>query len=632
MRKIYFCLLLFISAYVKAQIVNIPDAAFKNMLLQADVDNEIANNLKIDANNDGEIQVEEALSVVTLSVASDQIANLEGLGSFSNVLFLTVGGNLQLTEVDLGNLHNLVSVTCNGTGISTLDFSQTKVKYFVVNNNPQLQTLLIKNGVRSQNTFPIGIGSMVNFSGNPSLSYICVDESEAGFIQIQANQAAPGVSVNSYCSFIPGGVIYSITGTNRFDATSDGCDTNDLPYKQIKINVSNGDTDTDTYISPEGDYSVYMGGGDYTLTPLLENPAYFTVTPASLTASFPADSSPVSADFCVTANGVKHDVDVTVVPINVAIPGFPVKYRIICRNIGNQPAYGTLQFTYDGSVMALANAGGGVSSPGSLTFTYDGYPITTTWEYNVEFVLNTPTANPPLNSGDVLTFTATMTGSMGTDENQEDNTFTLHQTVFNSMDPNDKTCLEGTTIDPSMAGKYVHYLIRFENTGTANAQNIVVKDVIDTTKYDVSSLIPLDGSHPFTTRITSTNKVEFIFENIQLPFDDANNDGFVVFKIKTKPTLVAGNTFSNAASIYFDYNAPIVTNTATTTLQALGASDFDFDRYFTIWPNPTSDILHIEGTSEVRSAEVYDLRGRLITTFVNTHDIDVAPWPQELTC
>jgi hypothetical protein len=143
-------------------------------------------------------------------------------------------------------------------------------------------------------------------------------------------------------------------------------------------------------------------------------------------------------------------------------------------------------------------------------------------------------------------------------------------------------------------GKYVHYLIRFENKGTAEAQNVVVKDMIDTSKFDVSSLVVTQGSHPFVTRITETNKVEFIFENINLPFDDATNDGYVAFKIKTKPSLVVGDSFSNTASIYFDYNFPIVTNTATTSvLQSLGTPDFEFDSYFKIYPNPVKNSLNI---------------------------------------
>jgi transcriptional regulator with GAF, ATPase, and Fis domain len=42
---------------------------------------------------------------------------------------------------------------------------------------------------------------------------------------------------------------------------------------------------------------------------------------------------------------------------------------------------------------------------------------------------------------------------------------TLNQTVVNSLDPNDKICLEGNKITPEMVGKYVHYSIHFENSG-----------------------------------------------------------------------------------------------------------------------------------------------------------------------
>ncbi|MBK8601206.1 MAG: hypothetical protein IPN80_12255 [Flavobacterium sp.] len=79
-----------------------------------------------------------------------------------------------------------------------------------------------------------------------------------------------------------------------------------------------------------------------------------------------------------------------------------------------------------------------------------------------------------------------------------------------------------------------------------------MKDIIDMSKFDINTLIPIKGSHNFETRISNTNKVEFIFQNINLPFDDFNNDGYVSFKIKTKPSLVIGDTFSNLGNIYFE--------------------------------------------------------------------------------
>jgi hypothetical protein len=166
-------------------------------------------------------------------------------------------------------------------------------------------------------------------------------------------------------------------------------------------------------------------------------------------------------------------------------------------------------------------------------------------------------------------------------------------------------------------------MIRFENTGTFAAENIVVKDMIDTNKFDISSLVPMKGSHSFVTNITAGNKVEFIFENINLPFDDANNDGYVAFKIKTKPTLINGDTFSNTASIYFDYNFPIVTNTATTTIQqVLNVPDFEFSNYFSLYPNPVSDVLNIstKGNIEISSINIYNTLGQLVLVIPNAKD------------
>lgn len=220
--------------------------------------------------------------------------------------------------------------------------------------------------------------------------------------------------------------------------------------------------------------------------------------------------------------------------------------------------------------------------------------------------------------GDELRYETLITGS-SPDEAPVDNLFVLEQEVVSSFDPNDKTCLEGDVIAPSSVGKYLHYLIRFENTGNFAAENIVVKDMIDAAVFDVSSLVTMNASHPVVTRISEGNKVEFIFENINLPFDDANNDGYVAFKIKTRPTLVVGNTITNAAGIYFDYNQPVITDPAVTTVELLGTQDFAFSDYFTIWPNPAQDVLHIEPKKGdvISSVQIYNTIGQLLQTITD---------------
>ena len=76
MKKLSFLLVVF-SFYItaNAQIVNIPDANFKAKLLAANTTNRNVKNLlgdffKIDANNDGQIQVSESLNVGYLDVSN----------------------------------------------------------------------------------------------------------------------------------------------------------------------------------------------------------------------------------------------------------------------------------------------------------------------------------------------------------------------------------------------------------------------------------------------------------------------------------------------------------------------------------------------------------------------------------
>ncbi len=136
-------------------------------------------------------------------------------------------------------------------------------------------------------------------------------------------------------------------------------------------------------------------------------------------------------------------------------------------------------------------------------------------------------------------------------------------------------------------------MIRFENTGTYPAKNIVVKDIIDLSKFDISTFTPTKASHSYITKISDGNKVEFIFEKINIPFDDANNDGYVAFKIKTLTTLAVGDSFENEANIYFDYNFPILTNKKNSIFKTLGTQDFEFSKYVNIYPIPVTSILNI---------------------------------------
>jgi hypothetical protein len=88
-----------------------------------------------------------------------------------------------------------------------------------------------------------------------------------------------------------------------------------------------------------------------------------------------------------------------------------------------------------------------------------------------------------------------------------------------------------------------------------------------------------------------------------------------------------GDAFSNTANIYFDYNAPIITNTYTTTVRnVLAVSETKTGKEnISIYPNPVQDILYIKTSEEIIKAEIYDASGRILnTTGVKTNSVNVA--------
>jgi len=356
----------------------------------------------------------------------------------------------------------------------------------------------------------------------------------------------------------------------------------------------------------------------------LENPSYYYVSPASININFPSQTNPFIQNFCVRPNGIHPDLEITLLPIQRARPGFDAKYKIVFKNKGNIEQSGSVNLSFDDAVLDFVVSNPVITNQTTSTLSWSFANLLPSETREITFTLNvnSPLETPAVNSGSILSYIATIT-SAATDETPTDNIFNFNQTVVNSFDPNDKTCLEGSIISPSLIGQYVHYMIRFENNGTANAQNIVVKDMIDLTKFDISTLVPTSASHSYITKISAGNKVEFIFENINLPFDDATNDGYIAFKIKTLPTLVVNDTFTNDASIYFDYNFPVVTKLASSTFKTLGTPDFEFSNYFTLYPYPAKSVLNISSkeTIEVKSISIYTTLGQLVLVIPNAEKV-----------
>lgn len=482
---------------------------------------------------------------------------------------------------------------------------------------PKLRYLSMKNGVEDND---------VDISNDGLGLTVCIDATDYDnpiFPNGISNWDLPANTViTNYCEGLaPEGSYNSLIGKVRFDGNANGCDNADVIVPNMKIKSTVGVQNSYTLSNASGDYLQYLGLGNYTTIPVFENPTYFTVTPGSFPSSFTTYDNIQTQDICIAPNGTHNDLEVSIIPVNLARPGFNTKYKIIYKNKGTTVLSGNLSFQYDDSVMDLVNSSVTPDSQatGTLNWNFTNLGRFETKQIVVEMNLNTPTETPPLDDGSILHFTATINPVPG-DETPNDNVFGINQIVRNSHDPNDKTCLEGSSVGTSKIGDYVNYMIRFENTGSASAVNVVVRDMINTAKFDVTSILPVDASHPFRMTITEDNKVEFFFENIMLPGTPSElRYGYITFKIKLKSTLVNGNTFSNSANIYFDYNAPVVTNTATTTIQNLGLNESENPK-LVAYPNPVKNILSFETANAIIKIELYDLTGRIINVYSVTNN------------
>ncbi|HEY0091222.1 MAG TPA: T9SS type A sorting domain-containing protein [Flavobacterium sp.] len=415
-----------------------------------------------------------------------------------------------------------------------------------------------------------------------------------------------------------------ITGNISFDIDGSGCDPSDVHMAGIKVNINDGTTDSFTYTDAAGDYFFYVPAGAFVVTPEPEMP-YFTMSPVSATANFATQNSLTEThDFCLTPDGIHNDINVSILPIGPARPGFDAEYKLVYKNNGNQTLSGSINFTFDDTRLDLVSASPTPTSQtvGNLSWDYVNLLPFETRIIDVELNVNSPMETPAVNIGDILSFTATADPISG-DDTPDDNSDYFEQVVVGSYDPNDKAVVEGSQVNISNVGDYLHYLIRFQNSGNFAAENVVVKDIL-ASNLDVSTLEIISASHDYRSTLTDGNKLEIFFEGINLPpesTDEPGSHGFIAFKIKPTSDVVIGSVIENTAEIFFDFNFPIVTNTVATTFIVLGTNSFDFEDGILLFPNPAANTLNInfKSLSGIASVRILNQLGQLVKTI---QDID----------
>ncbi len=405
-----------------------------------------------------------------------------------------------------------------------------------------------------------------------------------------------------------------IVGNVYHDENNDDCSSSIISQGDFFINATSSSVDIITTSIGSEAYVLNLPEGDYEVG-LINLPDYLEATPEITSISLSDAGNEVQLDFCISGNQTIEDLNVVLVPIGEARPGFEADYQLVIENVGTQSVDDvTLTLDFDDSMQTFvsANPNPDVVGNNQLTFQIPSLQIFETMTFDLTMQIFQP---PIVNGGDFINLTANITPDTN-DFTLTDNQYDLRQTVVNSFDPNDKQVLEGEQVLIENSDKFLHYLIRFQNTGTASAINVRIEDILHD-KLDWNTIRPVSSSHNYRIEITDGNQVEFIFEEIFLPHEDADeagSNGFVAYKIKPKSDVEIGDMVSGNAAIYFDYNPPIITNTVSTTfVEELSIVDYAMNQ-IQVYPNPTSRQLNINSTYnlQVENMTLFDIKGKTI--------------------
>lgn len=422
-----------------------------------------------------------------------------------------------------------------------------------------------------------------------------------GFLNLSASSGGSSIGDKLFLPEITLGISDGIALNLFVDTNNNGVmDGSEHPENLGSFEVTLNDLTTvvSHYYSNDGTCTIYETNplNSYDLSALLSgyacNQQYVLANTSYNNVTVPAGSGITTYNFPVTTSPCA-DLAVYVYSNNPR-PGFTYKAYIYYVNFGNTTIpSGTVTFNPDDLTPIVSISQNGTVANGD-GFTYNFTNLLPLQWKTIIVEMQVPNM-PTVNIGDPITNNVAIT-IPANDNYPENNTFSSTRLASNSLDPNDITESHGPQIVHSTftANDYLTYTIRFENTGNAPAINVRVNDILDS-KLDETSIRVLHSSHDYVMQRIG-NEVNWKFDGIGLPPSEPNTEigkGYITFQIKPKPGYAIGDVIPATASIYFDSNPAIVTNTFNTTfVTALGAPEFTQNN-IRVYPNPAKSIVNI---------------------------------------
>ncbi len=433
-------------------------------------------------------------------------------------------------------------------------------------------------------------------------------------VLLNALNTIPSGLSYSFGTCPPAGIPFSyITGNVYEDANGNGLrDVGELGMPNVLLHESlqNYYAVTDA----NGDYSMLFTDSNFTYSINAILPTYWNLTSTPVSYSItPISQSTINADFGMLATPNVHDVSIACNYTNLPWPNANVNFLATFHNNGTVVESGdSIFFTKDAHYSFVSS----VPAPTSV----NGNEIV--WVYSNLLVNEFRNITVQLHADTIITIGDTLHSNwhinpLASDVAPANNDVEITQACLSSFDPNSKSVSpDGNIVNT----QELQYTIHFQNTGTFLAQNVFLYDTLNS-NLDVSTFKLIANSHPVTYTINGAGNLRFQFANINLPDSNSNepaSHGAVTYSIMPKVGLAPASVIHNTASIVFDFNAAVVTNTTENIIISNmpdGLNEIvNADNPISVYPNPATQSITISAQENLSNAvvSIYDLSGKLV--------------------
>ncbi|MEO8148965.1 MAG: T9SS type A sorting domain-containing protein [Bacteroidia bacterium] len=405
----------------------------------------------------------------------------------------------------------------------------------------------------------------------------------------------------------------SITGKLFIDANINGVQDSAEPSVNQNY-VFELNTGKFSFSNSNGVY--YLNVLDTGIFTMISPLNYYNTVPASHSINFTGfDQTDSLNDFAYQPSGVYNDLCAYLTPLGNFRAGFNANYIITYQNVGTTTLNGTVIFFPDTN---LSFVGSNVN-PTSVNTDSVVWNVDTLTPFQVGSILVTVHVNAGTLIGTLINSTVRIEPYAG-DANTDCNYSNWGVYTTGAYDPNAILVDRNTVLTNELTNPpNLDYIIYFQNTGNDTAFNVRVLNNLSN-KLDVSTFEFVSSSHPINISYDAPSRLmTFTFNNILLPdssMNESGSHGFIRYRIKPDSTLTVGDSIKNTTFIYFDFNQPVQTNTAITTIiLPTGVNPLSIKySQLNVFPNPATDLCELRigdfGFKKNVNLSVFDLFGR----------------------